>query len=142
MALWEIAILIIAIAFAIGVFALIPALLQLRATLKASERTLDDLDATVKSLVDDEVKPFLRSLSSTIVEIDGVVQVARQGVEKVDYVLESLRGVGDTIRGIDTIFDEKVKGTLIDLIALTTGVKVGVSTFVKSVKALSKKEVA
>ena len=136
------AVLIIAIAVVVAVVVTVPALLQLKNTLKSAERFMNDMDESLKSLIYDEVKPLVRSVNDTMEEVDGIVKTAREGVEKVDDALEAFRGLGETVRTVNNIVDTKIKGTLIELAAYMTGFRVGVGTLVNIAKAYKKKEVA
>jgi uncharacterized protein YoxC len=141
MSLTSIAVFIIALAVVALVAALIPAINQLKNTLSSTTRFVDNLDASIKTLLDDEVKPLVRSVNNTVYELEGVVREAKEGLKTVDEIVQSLRGVGETVRSINSLFDTKVKGTLIDLAAYITGLKVGILTFFETFKS-QKKEVA
>ena len=140
MELWSFGVLIIGIAVLIAAIFLVPTLLQLKNTLKSAERFLDDMDVSIKSLVYDEVKPLVKSINKTMDEVEGIVKTARSSVEKVDAVVESFSAVGGTVRSLNNLVDTKVKGTLVDIAAYLVGIKVGIGTFVESIKSRSKKK--
>ena len=140
MELWSLGILIAGIAIFIVAIFLVPALLQLKKTLKSAERFMDDMDLSIKSLVYDEVKPLVKSINNTMDEVEGIVKTARSSVEKVDAVVESLSAVGGTVKAINNLVDTKVKGALVDIAAYLVGIKVGIGTFVESIKSRSKKK--
>ena len=140
MELWSLGILIIGIAVLIIAIFLVPALLQLKKTLKSAERFMDDMDVSIKSLVYDEVKPLVKSINDTMDEVEGIVKSARSSVEKLGAVVESVSAVGGTIRSINNLVDTKVKGALVDIAAYLVGIKVGIGTFVESIKSRSKKK--
>lgn len=140
MELWSLGILIIGIAIFVVAIFLAPALLQLNKTLKSAERFMDDMDASIKSLVYDEVKPLVKSINNTMGEVEGIVKSARTSVEKVGEVVESFSAVGGTVRSLNNLVDTKVKGALVDIAAYLVGIKVGIGTFVESIKSRSKKK--
>lgn len=142
MELWSIGVLIIGIAVFLAAIALVPALLQLKRTLKSAEQFIDNMDASVKTLIYDEMKPLLKSVTNTIDELEGIARNAKEGVAKIDEALEAFRGLGDTIRTVNNIIDVKVKGALIDLVANLVGLKAGIWAFLGYVNPLKKKEVA
>jgi uncharacterized protein YoxC len=142
MELWSIGVLIIGIAVLIVAVVAVPALLQLQKTLKSAEVFLDGMDVSLKSLIEDEIKPLMRSVNDTMDEVEGVVKGAKEGMEKLDDALEALKGVGDTVRSINNIVNTKVKGTLIDIVAYAVGVKSGLGFLVDQVKLFKNKEVA
>jgi len=92
--------------------------------------------------VDEEVKPLMRSINNTVSELEGVARGARSGVEKIEETIDAFRGIGETVRGVNYVIDQKIKGSLIDVAAYIFGVKAGLGTFIDSIKALKKKEVA
>jgi uncharacterized protein YoxC len=134
-----VAVLIIAIAFAVAVLALIPALFQLMRTLKSVESTLNDLNTSVKTLINTEILPLVNSLRNTVDEVNAVVAIAKTGVEKVEETVEEVTG---TVNGINAIVDEKIRGSLIDAAAYLVGIKTGVQTLVENIRLRKKKEVA
>lgn len=135
---WSVGILIMGIAVLIAAVAAVPALLQLKITLKSAE----DLLKSIKTLVENEVTPVVRSANSTLQEVDGVVKAAKEGMEKLDDALDAVKGVGDTVRSINNIINTRVKGTLIDIVAYAVGLKSGLGFLVDQAKAFKKKEVA
>ncbi len=133
------AVLIIAISFAAAVLALIPVIIQLRSTLKSIESALDDLNGSVKTLISAEVMPLVGSVRNTMEEVNGIVAAAKTGVEKVEGTVDAVTG---TVNGINALVDDKIRGSLIDVAAYLTGIKVGVRTLVENLGSWKKKEVA
>ncbi len=133
------AILIIAIAFAVAILALLPAIIQLKRTLKSMESTLNDLNTSVKTLINTEVLPLVGSVRNTVDEVNGIVATAKLGVEQVEGTVGAVTG---TVNGINAIIDEKIRGSLIDAAAYLVGIKVGVQTLVENIRSWKKKEVA
>ncbi len=133
------AVLIIAIAFAVAVLTLIPVMIQLRSTLKSIESTLNDLNGSVKTLINVEVMPLVGSVRNTIDEVNGIVAAAKTGVEKVEGTVDAVTG---TVNGINAIINENIRGPLIDAAAYLAGIKAGVRTLVENLRSWKKKEVA
>jgi uncharacterized protein YoxC len=142
MELWSVGILIMGIAVLIVAVAAVPALLQFKATLKSAEIFMDGANVSLKSLIEDEIKPLMRSVNDTMEEVEGVVKEAKQGMEKLDDALNAVKEVGDTVRSVNNIVNTKVKGTLIDIVAYAVGVKSGLGYLLGQVKSFKNKEVA
>jgi uncharacterized protein YoxC len=142
MELWSVGVLIMWIAVLIAAVAAVPALLQLKATLKSAEVFLDGMDASLKGLIENEIKPLMRSVNDTMEEVEGVVKEAKEGMAKLDDALNAVKEVGDTVRSVNNIVNTKVKGTLIDIVAYAVGLKSGLGFLVNQVKSFKNKEVA
>ena len=139
---WSVGVLIMGIAVLVAAVAAVPALLQLKATLKSAEVFLDGANVSLKTLIEDEIKPLIRSVNDTMDEVEGVVKAAKEGVEKLDDALEAVRGVSDTVKSVNDIINSRIKGTLIDIVAYAVGLKSGLGFLVDQVKVFKKKEVA
>ena len=141
MDLMTLAVVVIALAVVALVIVLVPAVIQLKKTLESADGFLRDMDTSIKTLIEDEVKPMVKTLNDTMAEVEGVAKGAREGVEKVSETLDAFKDVGDTVRSINAILNKEVKGTLLNAAAYAVGVKTGVAAFVQSIKSLRKKEV-
>jgi len=135
-------VLIIAVAVVVAVVVAVPAILQLRRTLSTAERFMNDMDESLKSLIYDEVKPLVRSINNTMDEVDGIVRTARDGVEKVEEVVDSFSGLADTIRTVNELVDTNIKGSLVDIASYLKGFKVGMGTLIDLIRPNRKREVA
>ena len=127
--------------FVLTIFA-VPALIQIKKTLKSADTCLGEMDARMRSLIDDDLKPMIRSMNNAMIEVECIVRGAKEGVEKLDYTLDALKGVGDTVSSINDIINTKVKGTLIDIVSYAVGLKSGLGFLVNQVKLFKNKEVA
>lgn len=139
---WSVGILIMGIAVLIAAVAAVPALLQLKKTLKSAEVFNNEINARLKTLIDDDVKPLMRSINNITDEVGGVVKAAKEGMEKIDDALDAVKGVADTVKSVNNIINTRVKGTLIDIVAYAVGLKSGLGFLVDQVKVFKKKEVA
>lgn len=111
----EIAILIIALAFLALVFALIPALLQTRRTVKA----LEDLASESKSAVEN---------------VNRIVKAAGEQIEDVEELTKKVKDVGFKITDLlETVLDT-VRSPLLTLVSLIIGVEFGFRKFLKREK--------
>jgi uncharacterized protein YoxC len=137
MNLIPLAVVVIAIAVVVQVMVMVPTVLQLRKTLAAGENFLKGM----KALIEDEVKPAVRSLNATLQEMEGVAKGAREGVEKIDDALEAVREVGNTVRSINSVLDKAVRPPIINVAAWLTGVKVGIGALVEALMHSKSKEV-
>lgn len=133
---------IMGIAVLIAAVAAVPALLQLKKTLKSAEVFNNEINARLKTLIDDDVKPLMRSINNITDEVGGVVKAAKEGMEKIDDALDAVKGVADTVKSVNNIINTRVKGTLIDIVAYAVGLKSGLGFLVDQVKVFKKKEVA
>jgi uncharacterized protein YoxC len=139
---WSVGILIMGIAVLIAAVAAVPALLQLKKTLKSAEVFNNEINARLKTLIDDDVKPLMRSINNITDEVGGVVKAAKEGMEKIDDALDAVKGVADTVKSMNDIINTRVRGTLIDIVAYAVGLKSGLGFLVDQVKVFKKKEVA
>ncbi len=141
MDLVTLAVLIIAVAVAVLVAALVPAVTQLKKTLASTDTFIKNLDNSLKPLLDDEIAPMVKSVNATFDELEGVARAAREGVEKVDSALDSVREVGEAVRTINHIINSSIKSSVIELAAYVAGLKAGLESFVHVFKRRGQKEV-
>lgn len=125
MDLITIAIVVIAVAEVVLVATLVPAITQLRNTLSCADKLIKNLDETLKPLLEDDIKPMVRSMTRTMDEVEGVVQKVREGVDKMDDTVSALHEVGDTVRFINEIANTRIKTAVIDISAYIAGLKAG-----------------
>lgn len=111
----EIAILIIAFAFLALVFALIPALLQTRRTVKA----LEDLASESKSAVEN---------------VNRIVKAAGEQIEDVEELAKKVKDVGLKLTDLLETVVDTVKSPLLTLVSLIVGVEFGFRKFLKREK--------
>jgi len=137
MELIGVAVCVIAVAAVLFVIFAIPAVLQLKKTLASADSFLVSMEGSLKTLVEDEVKPMVRSINSTMAEVEGVAKGARQGVEAINDTLEAFRGVGNMVRSVK----EAVSGSVSGLAAYKVGLMAGVLNFIQSLFSRKGKEV-
>lgn len=125
-----------ALAVVVLVAAAVPAVQQLRKTLEATEVSMKSLNA----LVEEEVRPTVRSINELVVEIDAVVKVAKEGVEKVDDTIDAFHEVGDTVRSLNSLLDTQLKGAIVNILGYVAGVKVGAEALYKACGLFKHKE--
>lgn len=111
----EIAILIIALAFLALVFALIPALLQTKRTVKA----LEDLASESKSAVEN---------------INRIIKAAGEQIEDVEELAKKVKDVGLKLTDLLETVVDTVKSPLLTLVSLIVGVEFGFRKFLKREK--------
>lgn len=141
MNLITLAVVVIAVAVVVQVIVMIPTVMQLKKTLAAGEGFLKSMEGSLKSLIDNELTPTVRSLNSTLQEAEGVAKFAKEGMEKVDDALEAFRHVAGTVRSIDSVIEKAVKTPVVNAAAWITGLKVGIGTLVDALKHSKNKEV-
>lgn len=112
---YEVAVLIIAIAFLIIVIAAIPAILQFKRTIKA----LEDLSAESRRTVE-------------ILNI--VLKKAGDEIGDVEELVKKVKEVGLKITGITEMFIENIKSPVITFLSLLLGFEFGLKRFFKKDK--------
>ncbi|HEX9859945.1 MAG TPA: DUF948 domain-containing protein, partial [Nitrospirota bacterium] len=115
MDLVTLAVVAIAAAVVALVAVLVPAIGQLRNTLASADKLIRDLDATVKPLLEDDIRPMVQSVTRTLDEVEGVVRKVGDGVGMVDDTIASVHEVSDTIRAINDIANTRIKTAVIDI---------------------------
>jgi len=141
MDLVTIAVIVIATALAVLVAALVPTVKQLRATLASAEVFIKNLDGSLKPLLDDEVRPLVRTMNGTMEEVEGVAKTAHEGAEKVGDLMDAVGEVGDAVRTINHIINSSIKKSIVELAAYIVGVKTGIESLVEIIKRRGQKEV-
>ncbi|MBI5191724.1 MAG: DUF948 domain-containing protein [Nitrospirae bacterium] len=136
MELLNLAAVVVALAVVVLVAVLVPALQQLRKTLEATEVSMKSLNA----LVEEEVRPAVKSINALVAEMDEVVKVAKDGVMKVDDTIGAFHEVGETVRSLNTLLDTKLKGTVVNLLGYAAGIKAGAETLYKVCGLFKQKE--
>ena len=135
------AVVVVAIAVVVQVIVMVPVVLHFKKTLSANETFVKSMEASLKVLIDDEVRPAARLLHATLQEVEGVAKGAREGVEKIDETLEAFRKVGETVRSVNSVLEQAVRSPVINAAAWVTGVKVGLGTLVGALRHSKSKEV-
>jgi uncharacterized protein YoxC len=120
-----VALLVIAGAFVVFVAVVVPAVIQLRNTLAATEVFIKNMDASLKPLIEDEIRPMVRSFKS-----------AAAGIE---VTVNAVAEVGGTVSSINRIIKDNIRGPLINIAASFLGVKVGAAALVQSLMSLKQK---
>lgn len=136
MDLMTLAVFVIALAVVVLVAVLVPAVQQLTKTLAATEESMK----SIHTLVEEEVRPAVRSVNELVVEMDAVVKTAKEGVEKVDDTIEAFREVGETVRTINSLLDTKLKNAIINILGYSAGIKVGAEALYKAFRLFKQKE--
>lgn len=108
--LYEIAVLLIALAVLIFVLALVPALLQLKRTIKAVE------DLTIEG-------------KRTVEGVNFIVRKAGDQVEDVEELVKKAKDLGMKVAGIADMVVENVKGPIISGISFLFGAEQGFKRF-------------
>ena len=95
MTIIEIAVLLVAVAFAVLVGYLVPVLMQIRKTVAESEQLLSKMNAEVPGLLAE-----LRSMSQNL---NDVTNQAREGVEHAAVLLHAVGEVGESVQHIHNV---------------------------------------
>lgn len=113
--IYELAVLIIAIAFLVFVIAIIPAIIQLKRTV----RSFEELSAESRQTV--EVVNF-------------ILKKAGDQADEVEELVKRLKEVGLKVTGLADLVVDNIKSPLITLLSVILGFEYGVKHFVKSKK--------
>ena len=104
----EIAVLLVAVAFAVLVGCLVPVLMQVRKTVAESEQLLAKMNAEMPALVAE-----LRAISQNLNE---VTNQAREGVDHAAVLLHAVGEVGESVQQVHNIVRGS-SGTLLNNVA-------------------------
>jgi uncharacterized protein YoxC len=115
MTIIEIAVLLVAVAFAVLVGCLIPVLLQVRKTVMESEQLLSKMNTEVPALVAE-----LRTMSQNLNEVAGQ---AREGVEHAAVLLHAVGEVGESVRQVHHVVCGSGGTLLSNVASMVAGVK-------------------
>ena len=110
--LYEIAVLIIALAFLVLVIAAIPTLIQLKRTVKAVEELSEESRKSVETL-------------------NGLFKRTGEHAGEFDSVLEKFRDVGLKAGSLGELVVDSVRNPLITLLSLLLGLEVGMKQLIK-----------
>jgi uncharacterized protein YoxC len=141
MNLITLAVVVIAGAVLIQVIVAIPAILQLKKTLVSAEKFLGSMEGSLKTLIEEEVRPAVRTANDTMAEVGGLTKSARASAEKIEDVAASLQELGSTVRSINSMLDTGVRKQVANISAYAAGIKVGFVTLVDAIRHLKQKEV-
>lgn len=117
--------LVIAGGFIVLVAVVVPTVIQLKNTLAATEVFIKNMDASIKPLIDDEIRPIVRSINGAVEKMEGTVNAFSE--------------FGGTVSSINGLIKDHIKMPLISLAASLVGVKAGVSVFTQSLMGLKLK---
>jgi len=126
MPITEIAVAVIALAVAAVAFYLVPAIIQLKKTLETTDRLVEEsrvkLD-TITSLLDEDVRSLVNNLNETAETINGITDVVRTDVDKVDGVITAVSEIGDTVKAANEIIDRSIRDTVIEIASYIAGIR-------------------
>ena len=104
MTIVEIAVLLIAVGFAVLVGYLIPILIQLKRTVAEADELLTKMNA--------ELPLLLKEMQATSENLNALAEQARSGVEHASVFLHAIGSVGDTVQQVNDV----VRGTSVSLV--------------------------
>lgn len=136
MDLITLAVVVVALAVVVLTAVLVPVVQQFRKTLETTEQTLKGIN----TLVEEEVRPTIKSINGLVAELDAVAKGAREGVEKVDDTIEAFHEVGETVRSLNSLLDSKLRSAVINVMGYSAGIRVGVETLYKALGLFKQKE--
>ncbi len=118
----EIAVAVVALAFAVLVGFLVPTLIQLRKTIAESRRLVAHLDA--------EVPPLVKQVRAVTENVGAMTDQARDGMEHASALLHAVGEVGESVQQVHKAMRTKSGALLVKLASMLAGVKAA-STVVK-----------
>jgi uncharacterized protein YoxC len=113
MTIVEIAVLLIAVGFAVLVGYLIPMLIQLKRTVAEADELLTRMNAELPSL--------LKEMRETSENINALVEHARDGVEHASVFLHAVGSVGDTVQQVSRVVQGTSGNLLTNLASVVAG---------------------
>ena len=140
MDLLTVAVVVIAVACVVSLTVFVVAALELKKTLSTANGFIKSMEASIKPIIDDEIKPAVKSVRNTVEHAECIAKVAKEGADKVGDTLDAVKEVGTTVRVINRIIDSELKGSLINLVSLIVGVKTGLTSLVGARKRQKEKE--
>jgi len=108
MTIVEIAVLLVAMAFAVLVGCLVPVLMQVRKTVAESEQLLSKMNA--------EIPPLVAELRSMSHHLNDVTNQARDGIEHAAILLHAVGEVGESVQQVHNVVRGS-SGTLLNNVA-------------------------
>lgn len=115
MTIIEIAVLLVAVAFAVLVGYLVPVLMQIRKTVAESEQLLSKMNAEVPGLLAE-----LRSMSQNL---NDVTNQAREGVEHAAVLLHAVGEVGESVQHVHDVVRGSSGTLLSNVVSMVAGFK-------------------
>lgn|SRR6478752_1878027 len=115
MTIIEIAVLLVAVAFAVLVGYLVPVLMQIRKTVAESEQLLSKMNAEVPGLLAE-----LRSMSQNL---NDVTNQAREGVEHAAVLLHAVGEVGESVQHVHNVVRGSSGTLLSNVVSMVAGFK-------------------
>jgi len=134
------AVVVIAACSVISVLAMLMVSLKLKNLAETTESFLKETQGTLRTLIEVDIKPLLRSAHAAVEEAEGIARGARAGVENVEHALGAIREVGDTVHNINSMVNGKLGASLMTFAAYRVGIRAGVEALMKMVSCKTKKE--
>lgn len=103
MAIVEVAVLLVAVAFAVLVAYLVPTLIQLKKTIGEADELLTKMNA--------ELPLLLKEMRATSENLNALAEHARSGIEHASGFLHAIGSVGDTVQQVNDVV-RSTSGTL------------------------------
>ena len=125
--LWEISLLIVAIAFLLLVIFLIPSLTQVRRTARSIEKTTATLHQSLPGILTnlDEITTHVASATNSV----------SQQVEGVSGVVSKVREMVDDVADFEKTLRTEVESPIVEILGTLTGIVKGVRAFLDALKS-------
>ena len=115
MTIVEIAVILVAVAFAVLVGYLVPVLIQVRKTVAESEQLLAKMNNDLPPLIDE-----LRTVSHNV---NGLTEQARKGVEHAAVLLHAVGEVGESVQHVHDVVKGSSGSMLTNVASVVAGFK-------------------
>ncbi|NKB80857.1 MAG: DUF948 domain-containing protein [Nitrospirales bacterium] len=128
----ELALMIMAVAFAVLVGYLVPTVIQLRRTVSQSERLLARLN--------NDVPLLLKELRGTSEQVHAMTTQAKQGVDRISVLMNAIGDVGKTVNQVHGVIRGRGGAILMGLASAFAGMKAASSTISQRVQTKGGKQ--
>ena len=122
----EISLLIVLTGLFLLIMSIIPAVFQIKKTVKKLEDFISSLEK--------ELIPLNAQLKETIGNTNKVTLKSLESIEKAKNVIEVVEDVGTTVKAVNLLVKSKVTPLLLQVTALTIGINEGIKVFLKGFK--------
>ena len=118
MTIVEIAVILVAVAFAVLVGFLVPVLIQVRKTVAESEQLLAKMN--------NDLPPLIGELRAMSHNVNGLTEQARMGVEHAAVLLHAVGEVGESVRHVHDVVKGSSGSMLTNVASVVAGFKAAI----------------
>lgn len=128
----ELALMIVAVAFAVLVGYLVPTIIQLKKTVSQSERLLARLNM--------ELPPLLKEIRSASEHVNIITAQAQEGVDRASVLFNAIGEVGKTVHQVHSVLRGRGMAVAMGLASVLAGMKAATSTLSQRIHQKGEKQ--